>query len=266
MIAKAQADNPSLAPPPGTTTTPPPTLLAGKYNTVDDLKKGIAELVKRDKPDAVLNLDGDPAILESMYKALESNIGRQQQQQPPKKDVDPSLQLTVPDTPPAPKLGAFEAAVKDVIDKGQVSDESYRKLKAMGLDKAEVDSYIEAKQFQATKAKETLVGLVGGEDIYKQLVEWAAQNFTDEEREAYNTAMGGGMAAAKLAVEGLHSRYTKANPQTPKVILGTQATDSGSAPFESWAQVTEAMRDPRYGKDPAYRASVERRMAASTKL
>ena len=34
--------------------------------------------------------------------------------------------------------------------------------------------------------------------------------------------------------------------------------------FESIAQVTEAMSDPRYDKDPAYRASVEKKIARSS--
>ena len=47
---------------------------------------------------------------------------------------------------------------------------------------------------------------------------------------------------------------------------GNVGSKSSSNGFESWAQVTEAMRDPRYDKDEAYRRKVEQRLAVSQNI
>ena len=52
--------------------------------------------------------------------------------------------------------------------------------------------------------------------------------------------------------------------QGPSLYQGSTSGDGGIKPFGSTAQVTEAMRDPRYATDPAYREQVEKRMAVSS--
>jgi hypothetical protein len=56
-----------------------------------------------------------------------------------------------------------------------------------------------------------------------------------------------------------------ANPKQPSLYEGTSDTVSKDA-FASVAQVTEAMNDPRYDSDPAYRQLVEDKIGRSTVL
>jgi len=49
-------------------------------------------------------------------------------------------------------------------------------------------------------------------------------------------------------------------------LVGSRASTPGPGALPRGAQVTKAMSDPRYDSDPAYRAEVENRIAASKTL
>jgi hypothetical protein len=72
----------------------------------------------------------------------------------------------------------------------------------------------------------------------------------------------GDIETAKFAVQGLMSK-AGANPKQPSLFEGTSDVISKDA-FASVSQVTEAMNDPRYAKDPAYRKLVEDKIGRST--
>jgi len=71
----------------------------------------------------------------------------------------------------------------------------------------------------------------------------------------------------KLAVRGLMATagMNKSSPQRQELFEGDSDVFSSDA-FRSIAQVTQAMNDPRYEKDPAYRKEVTDRLAKSTIL
>ena len=95
------------------------------------------------------------------------------------------------------------------------------------------------------------------------MIEWAKANMTPAEIAAYNAAVSSGNAdQAKLAALGLSAKFSKAVGSDPQRLLGGQKAGSDDV-FESTAQVTEAMRDPRYAKDPAYRAKVQAKLSRS---
>ena len=66
-----------------------------------------------------------------------------------------------------------------------------------------------------------------------------------------------------MAIRGVYARFI-ADGGSPVSLVQGDTQGSGARPFNSAAQVTEAMKDPRYGNDPAYRAQVEQRLAIST--
>ena len=73
---------------------------------------------------------------------------------------------------------------------------------------------------------------------------------------------GGDIEQAKFAVQGLMTR-AGANPKQPSLFEGTSDVVSKDA-FTSVSQVTDAMNDPRYEKDPAYRKEVADKIGRST--
>ena len=73
----------------------------------------------------------------------------------------------------------------------------------------------------------------------------------------------GDVETAKFAVQGLMSKANvNYNPNQPELFEGTSDVVSADA-YQSVSQVTDAMNDPRYEKDPAYRKSVEDKLARS---
>lgn len=153
---------------------------------------------------------------------------------------------------------------------GGLTEASYAKLAAKGIDKATVDQFLggvkaQAEATTAAYANEVMAA-AGSPEKYTELVAWAAGALSETEIQAYNEAVNSGNAKlAAFAVAGLQARYTVANPAEPTLI--NQGTPSGGvAGYDSWAQVTKDMRDPQYAKDPAYRAKVTERLRLSTGL
>lgn len=98
------------------------------------------------------------------------------------------------------------------------------------------------------------------------MMEWASDNLSDSEIEAFNDIMEqGNQAAMQMAVRGLQARYTQTVGQPSRLIQG-ETTGPTSGTFRSIAELTEAMKDPRYQKDPAYRRDVENRLRTSNIL
>ena len=99
-----------------------------------------------------------------------------------------------------------------------------------------------------------VMGIVGGEENYGKVIGWAAKNLGKGEIDAYNSIVGGtSLEATKMAVQGLFARYKAAVGENGLIMGGS--SPSGDV-FESEAQMVEAMADPRYQKDPAYRDKV----------
>jgi len=222
--------------------------LPEKFNSVEDLAKSYAELEKK--------------------------LGGQSQET--KEEVDPvaKAQPKTETKTDNNKLDIAEKAVADAgldmsslqqeySEKGELDAKSYEALEKVGITKQYVDNYIAGQEAianqQATEIKQT----VGGEETYQEMVDWASKNMTEGEKQAYNKAVNSGdMDTVKLAVNALKGQYERANGVEPNLVEG-KAQPSQEQGFQSWAQVTEAMADPRYAKDMAYQNEVKNKLANS---
>jgi hypothetical protein len=217
--------------------------LPEKFNSVEDLAKSYAELEKK--------------------------LGGQSQET--KDEVDPVAKAT-------PKsdnnLEIAEKAVTDAgldmsslqaeyAEKGELDTKSYEALEKAGISKEYVDSYIAGQEAIAKTQADEIKSTVGGDETYQEMVDWASKNMTEGEKTAYNKAVNSGdMDTVKLAVNALKSQFERANGVEPKLVEG-KAQPSQEQGFLSWAQVTEAMSDPRYAKDMAYQNEVKNKLANS---
>lgn len=148
--------------------------------------------------------------------------------------------------------------------KGELSTDSYDRLEKAGYDRSLVDQFIEGQKARATQFETNLKSEIGGADKYSELMQWAKGSLSSSEVDAYNTAVSSGsIDQAKLAVLGLSARYSKENGSDPQRMVGGAKGASGDDLFESTAQLTVAMRDPRYKTDPAYRNKVQSKLARS---
>ena len=98
--------------------------------------------------------------------------------------------------------------------------------------------------------------LAGGDEGYSQLTQWAANNLDESYVNAYDAIVeSGDVRQIQLAVAGLKAEYEKANGFEGQMLTGKAAQNKVDV-FRSQAEVVEAMSDPRYDRDPAYRQDV----------
>ena len=99
----------------------------------------------------------------------------------------------------------------------------------------------------------TVYNSVGGEAEYNKLTSWAADNMEERALDAFNTVIDqGNPTAIQLAVAGMKAEYDNQEGYEGRMLTGKAAQNSRDG-FRSQAEVVQAMSDPRYDKDPAYR-------------
>lgn len=209
-------------------------LLAGKFKTVEELTKG--------------------------YQELEKKLGSREPAQTAPKVGDP---ITPPKVEEPKELDL--APFQEEYDKnGKLSDESYAKLqKEYKVGRNTINEFIEARVAKVQAFQKEVYDSVGGQETFGQMLEWAKGNLSASEQAAYDKAMGSGdPGVIKLAVAAVNAKFSAAFGSSPNLI-GGRAGAAGAKPFKSHAEMIQAMSDPRYERDDAYRAEVENRVAVS---
>ena len=113
-----------------------------------------------------------------------------------------------------------------------------------------------------------ILGTVGGEEQFTKMSEWAGQNLSAEQLDAYNKSIDSGDSATQqMALSWLKGQFEAGNPQAPTRVRPESPSTKGSGErYESIAQMQNDMADPRYDKDSAFRDQVERKLANSNIL
>ena len=152
---------------------------------------------------------------------------------------------------------------EQLLQSGDLTDESYADLESRGLPRDLVQAYVEGQKALMNAHRASVLDSVGGEDAYAAMTQWADKNLSDAEIEAYDNAMASGdQNAIMMNIQGLHARYQQAEGR-PNLIKGEVGAANASQGFRSWAEVTTAMKDNRYRNDPAYQEEVKQRLAVS---
>ena len=95
----------------------------------------------------------------------------------------------------------------------------------------------------------------GGEAEYGKLTSWAAQNLSETKLDAFNDMIDrGNSTAIQIAVAGLRAEYEAQEGYEGRMLTGKSAPAADG--FRSQAEVVQAMSDPRYDRDEAYRQDV----------
>ena len=221
-------------------------LLAGKYKNAEDLEKAYVELQKKlgDKEEPEATKDEEEVTDEK--------------EEPKEKSEAYSL---------------IESASDEYYKNGEsLSPETLEKFKGMSSQDL-VNGYMQmVKDNPQTNNTEVDVNTaeinkiqnsVGGEAQYNNLVTWAGNNLPENEIKAFDDLVGTGNAAAiQLGVDAIKSRYEAVNGYEGRRLTGKAADNSGDV-FKSQAQLVEAMSDPRYDRDPAYRQDVVAKLERS---
>lgn len=201
--------------------------------------------------------------LAKAYSELEAKMGNTQEQQKENVEEQPNTEEAAREAVENQGLD-FDAMTNEFWENEGLSDATYEKLNAAGIPNEMVDAFIDGQMAVATQMRAEAFNMVGGEKAYTDMVEWAQNNLSEQEVNAYNDAVeSGDPNATKLAISGLNAQYRMDNGQEPNLISG-EAANASSGAFQSVAELTAAMADPRYNRDSAYRQEVANKLARSS--
>ena len=216
-------------------------LLAGKYKDAEDLEKAYIEL-------------------QSKLGKNEPEAEQPQQQQQEEQEEEETSEV---DT-------EFLDQLWNEAQADKFSQESFDRLKGM----KPVDylrmyfdyrSGVENNAGTVISNEEAseLRGLVGGDEAYTQMTQWAGQNMSEQEIDMYDSIMNrGDKASMYFAMQALKARYTDGVGADGQLLTGKPARSQQKG-FRSQAELVRAMSDPRYDNGPAYRADVAATLEAS---
>ena len=160
----------------------------------------------------------------------------------------------------------FDDLQSRYMDQGEISESDYEALEKAGMPKSLVDTWIKGQEALAAQQNQEVFNIVGGETQYKDMVEWASENLSEVEVAGFNKAIDSGDGdVIKLAVEGLNSKYQAVEGRQPNLVQGQASSQTGGG-FNSVAELTAAMADPRYDRDSAYRQEVAAKLSRSSVL
>lgn len=228
-------------------------------------EKPVEENVTQSKPEGLPEKFNSVEDLAKSYAELEKKLGDNKEEAPkedaPKEQTKSDLDIAEKAVESAGLN--MDSLASEYNEKGELDAKSYEALEKAGIPKDYVNQFIEGQKAIADQQATSIKDMVGGADAYAEMSNWAADNMSEEEKTAYNTAVNSkDIETAKLAVVGLKAKFEKANGNEPNLVEG-KGTITGQDGYKSWAEVTAAMSDDRYQKDPAYQAMVQEKLANS---
>ena len=228
-------------------------------------EKPVEQSVETSKPEGLPEKFNSVEDLAKSYSELEKKLGESKPEETPQpKQEEPKTEDLEIANKAAESAGLNVQDLQAEFDNsGELKAESYEALDKAGIPKEYVDQFIAGQLAMRENLVSDVKGVAGGEDPYAEMMQWASNNLSESEKNAYNNAVNNtDVEAIKLAVVGLKARYESANGIEPTLTKG-KASPSTEGGFRSWAEVTEAMADARYQKDIAYQDDVKRKIQNS---
>ena len=164
----------------------------------------------------------------------------------------------------------YQKFIDEFKNNGELSEDSYKELSEQyGITREMVDTYIQGETAGAQQYLSKIHEVTGGEENYKSMVEWASENLSKEEIEAFDSTMDtNNPAQIAMAVRGLWAQYQQANGKAPqRQVKGKPSSKGGGVPgFTSNHEMQKAMSDQRYKDgDPKFHAWVDKMIAEGTR-
>lgn len=143
---------------------------------------------------------------------------------------------------------------------GDLKPETKEALAKVGITEEVFQNYIAGQRALAEKELDTLSECIGGREELDTVIQWAGKNLKKKEIQSINAIKD--TSILKIILKDLKGRMESKEGKTPEYTTGTGVKTTEKV-FESKAQMIEAIKDPRYTKDEAYRAEVTKKIAAS---
>ena len=230
----------------------------GELNSDEQESLAIGEEMANDQETMLAGKYKNAEELEAAYIELQKKLGSNEDQ----KESEPEPEETEEETT---DTSLFDKIWEE--SKGEFTEETLKELSnADPTDLANM--YLEYRQSESknqitAEDATALKDAIGGEEQYKQLMGWAGDNLDEKEIDMYDAVMeAGDRNAAYFAMQALAYRYGESVGVEGKLVQGKAPTETTKG-FKSQAEVVNAMQDPRYDRDPAYRQEIMAKLERS---
>ena len=213
-------------------------MLAGKFRDAEELEKAYIELQRK--------------LGERSNESEEDEEVRDDET--PAEEVEYTTEQWIQD------------AATEYNENGSLSQETLEQIAEM--DPADLANAFMGMQGEAaTDLSESETSAIkqvaGGDEGYAQMIEWATDSMPAEYTNAFNNLVATGDAySIQLAVAGMRAAYEQQNGYEGRMLTGDSPSATPNT-FRSQAEVLQAMNDPRYDSDPAYRNDVFEKLERS---
>ena len=213
-------------------------LLAGKYKNAEELEKGYLELQQK-----LSNQEEEPA---------------EEEEQGEEGEAEGTILDQLWDEATS-ESGEYSQETLDELNNMKVEDLAQLHLEYRN---SVQNQEPEGKDFSEADIKE-LKGVVGGEQNYANMIDWAQKSLNEQEVKMFDAVMQkGDPLAAFFAVRSLAYAYNDAVGYDGNMVQGKAPRQSNDQ-FRSQQEVVKAMGDPRYEEDPAYRRDIMEKLERS---
>ena len=214
-------------------------LFAGKYKNAQELEQGYIELQKK------LGTEQEESE-EPVAEAEETEEAEAEESEEGEGTLLDELWEYYANDEEYHEEAVAELEALDPVDVAKMHLEYRKQVEEQGVG---------AKDFTESEMSE-LKGVVGGDENYQNMLEWAGSNLNQQEIDMFDAVMQRGDAlGAFFAIRSLAYRYNDASGYEGKMLTGNAPKTSGSQ-FRSQQEVVQAMSDSRYESDPAYRKDI----------
>ena len=210
-------------------------LLAGKYKNAEELEKGYLELQQK----LSSNQPAEKAEPEQTEESAQPTI------------LDRIWEESTSQEEFSPELTE------------EISKMSSTELANMYLDYRQANEGAEPARDFSNEEIQQLQGVVGGQENYTNMIDWAQKTLNETEVNMFDAVMAkGDPLAAFFAVRSLAYAYNDAVGYDGNVVQG-KAPKQNTDQFRSQQELIQAMSDSRYENDPAYRQDVMDKLTRS---
>ena len=236
-------------------------------HTLDMLEKaeGLENPDASDRPEWLPEKFNSVEDMAQAYESLEQKLGSQDEEEYEEEALEDDELESIVDGLEEEGID-FDSLSQEFAELGGLTEASYDSLVEAGIPRSMVDQFIDGQMAVANQMQQEAFEQVGGQEAYEDMVSWASDNMQEASIDAFNNAVNSGnVETANLAIQGLHAQYRSVNGNEPSLVMGETKSVTGGV-FDSAAQLTQAMRDPRYSSDSAYRQQVASKLSRSNIL
>lgn len=146
---------------------------------------------------------------------------------------------------------------------GTLSASSLADLEKAGYPRSVVDAYVKGMEATALQFENQVMEYAGGKEHFQQITGFIKSLGTPYIN-AFNTAIqSGDLTQIRVTLEGFKAQMAQKYGTNNRTILGKGYAQTGIKGFESKDEMTKAMSDKRYGRDPKYTKEIETKTARS---